>query len=140
MKIALCAIILILGLLLAGCQRTPAEQQIRAAIAAAAQATETTTAGAFADVLSEDFDGNQGAFDRKQLANLLRMAHLRGEKVRVVLGPVTLEARGARYVARFTATLGGGGKLLPERLGVYRVETAWREEDGDWRCYSASWQ
>lgn len=125
---------------LGACHRTPDEQQVREAIAAAAHAAENADASAFGNVLVEDFDGNQGEFDTRRLVNLLRAARLRGERIGVVLGPVSVEPRGERLVAGFTATLGGGGKLLPERLGVYDIETAWRREGSEWRCYSATWR
>jgi hypothetical protein len=25
-------------------------------------------------------------------------------------------------------------------LGVYQVQSAWRKDDGQWRCYSATWK
>lgn len=134
---ALCALF---ALGLAACHRTPAEQQVREAIDSAAQAARDTDAGTLGDLLTDDFDGNGGDLDVRRLKNLLRVYHFRGEKVSVLLGPVSVEPRGRRLVATFTATLGGGGRLLPDRLGVYEVQTAWREEDGDWRCYSASWK
>lgn len=134
-----CCLILLLGLL-AGCHRAPDETRVRQAIVAARHAAEEADAGGVVDALSEDFDGNDGSLDRKDLANLLRLARLRGEHVGVTLGPITVERRGERLLARFTVTLTQGGHLLPEEAGVYRVETAWRKESGDWRCYSASWE
>lgn len=78
--------------------------------------------------------------DKSRLLGLLRLARLRNEPVKVLMGPVDVEPRGTRMIANFTVTLGGGGGLIPRRLGVYRVESAWRREDGDWRCYSARWE
>lgn len=127
-------------ILLAACSSTPDEQQIRDAIQTAATAAESADAGAFGDVLSDDFDGNKGELDRSRLINMLRVQRLRGAKPGVLLGPVTIEARGNRYVANFTATLSGGGRILPDRIGVYTIETAWKQVDGDWRCYSATWK
>lgn len=124
---------------LSGCSHTPDEQQVRGAIKAAAGAVESTDAGAFGDYLEKDFVGNDGDLDRRRLIGLLRLQHLRGEHVTVLLGPVSIERRGERLLANFTVTLGGGG-LLPDRLGVYRVKSAWRQDSGDWLCYSASWK
>ena len=125
----------------AACHRPPDEQQVRNAIAAGAKAAEAVDAGDFDDVISDDFDGNEGAFDRRRLLGLLRLLHLRGEHLNVLLGPVSVEQRGQRYVATFTVTLGSGNsRLLPSHLGVYSVTSAWRREGGDWRCYSARWK
>lgn len=129
-----------LAVLIAGCTRAPAEKQIRSAIVSAATAARAADAHALGEVMSDDFDGNDGTLDSRALLNMLRVMRLRGEQVSVVLGPVTVEPRGRRFIARFTVTLGGGGRVLPDRLGVYRVETAWREEGGDWRCYQARWK
>jgi hypothetical protein len=129
-----------LFVLLAACHRTSDEQAVRQALDAAEHAAETTDGGAFGDRLSEDFVGNRGEVDRKQLVNLLRLAHLRSETIHALLGPVTVEPRGERFVATFTVTLTSGGRLLPSDMGVYDVESAWRKEGGDWVCYSASWK
>lgn len=128
-----------LMVLLAACHRTSAEQQVREAIGQAAQAVRDRDAGALDDLLSKDLATPGHDLDRRQLLGMLRLARLRNERVTVLLGPVDIASRGERILGRFTATLGGGGRLLPDRLGVYRVETAWRREDGDWRCYSVRW-
>ncbi len=130
--------VVVLGLLV-GCRHSPDEVLIRQGIEAAANAAETAHASALGDVLSEDFDGNAGALARSDLLQLLRVASVRGETIHALTGPVQMEQRGERYVARFTVTLTSGGKLLPAQMGVYQVETAWRREGRQWLCYSASW-
>jgi len=124
----------------AGCRHTPDETRVREAIASAEQAAEQADAGGVVEPLSEDFDGNGGRLARKDLANLVRLARLRGEHVGVTLGPITVERRGERLVADFTVTLTQGSRLLPDAAGVYQVETAWRKESDEWRCYSATWK
>ncbi len=124
---------------LSGCQRPDDELQVRRAIESAAQAAEQNSASDLAAVLSEDFDGNDGALDRRALSGTLRLFALRGEQVKVTLGPVGIERRGERLVATFTVAMRAGGRLLPENLGVYQVESAWRKDAGDWLCYSATW-
>ena len=136
----LSAALLACAVLLAGCHRTPDEERIRAAITATAQAAEAGSASGVGDSLSEDFDGNTGELDRRRLMAMVGLLKLRGEHVGVVLGPVSVEPRGERMVASFTVTLGSGGRLLPDRLGVYRVTSGWRREGGDWRCYTANWK
>lgn len=121
------------------CRHTPDEVQVRDAVASIAQAAEAGSAGDVVAPLTEDFDGNAGAMDQRQLAGMVRLLTLRGEHVGVTMGPVSIEHRGERMLARFTVTLTSGSKLLPDRAGVYQVESAWRKDDGDWRCYTASW-
>jgi hypothetical protein len=134
-----CVLVVVLAGL-AACRQTPDEVRVREAIAASAEAAETADAGGVVEPLSEDFDGNGGRLERKDLANLVRLARLRGEHIGVTLGPVSVERRGERLLARFTVSLTQGVRLLPDAAGVYQVETAWRLEGDDWRCYSATWE
>jgi hypothetical protein len=138
--ILLASALALLALILPGCRRTPDEARVREAIAAMAQAAEAGSAGNVGKPLSEDFDGNAGRLDRRGLTGMVRLLALRGDHVGVTMGPVSIERRGERIMATFTVTLTSGGKLLPDQLGVYNVESAWRSEDGGWRCYTATWE
>lgn len=130
----------LLSTCLSACRRTPDEARVREAIAAVAKAAEAGSASAVGAPLSEEFDGNAGSLDRRGLTSMVRLLSLRGEHIGVTMGPVSIEHRGERMLATFTVTLTrGGGRLLPDQLGLYRVESAWRKEDGKWRCYTASW-
>ena len=133
------SLLVLLLVALAGCHRAPDEVLIRQALDKAVQATEQVDASAAVAALTDDFDGNAGAMTRQDIANLLRVAKFRGETLHAVLGPVDVQPRGERYVASFTLTLSSGGKLFPSELGIYKVETAWRREGRDWRCFSATW-
>ncbi|WP_345779543.1 hypothetical protein [Dyella sedimenti] len=125
---------------LAGCHRTPDESRVRQGVEAASLAAEHADASALGDVLSDDFEGNDGTAERRQLLGLLRAAAFRGETIHALVGPVEVEARGDRYVTRFTVTLTSGGKLFPAKIGVYKVEAAWRREGREWHCYTATWK
>jgi len=125
---------------LAACHRAPDEARVRDAIASARQAAEQADAGGVVEPLSEDFDGNAGSLGRKDIANLVRLAHLRGERIEVTLGPISVERRGERLLADLTVTLTQGSRLWPDAAGVYQVESAWRREGSEWRCYSATWK
>ncbi|GAB2791656.1 hypothetical protein [Dyella kyungheensis] len=129
----------LLAIGLVACHRTPDESRVRQGVEAAEQAAEQADASALDALLSDDFSGNNGEMERRQIVGLLRAARFRGETIHALTGPIEVEARGERYVARFTVTLTSGGKLLPAQIGVYRVETAWRKEGREWRCYSATW-
>jgi hypothetical protein len=136
----LLALVVLAFMLLAGCRRSPDEAQIRSAIAVVATAAEAGSARDVASPLSDDFDGNRGELDRRALVNLVRIAALRGERIGVTTGPIGIEHRGERVVATFTVTLSSRSRLLPDHMGLYQVESAWRKADGEWRCYSASWK
>jgi len=133
-------VLVLFALVLSGCRHTPDEQQVRDAIAAVAQAAEAGAASEVSAPLSDDFDGNAGELDRRGLTNMVRLLALRGEHIGVTMGPVAIEHRGERMMATVTVTLTSGGKLLPDQLGLYQVESAWRKDDGKWRCYTASWK
>jgi hypothetical protein len=129
----------LLAIGLVACHRTPDESRVRQGVEAAEQAAEQADASALDALLSDDFSGNNGEMERRQIVGLLRAARFRGETIHALTGPIEVEARGERYVARFTVTLTSGGKLLPAQIGVYQVETAWRKEGREWKCYSAKW-
>ena len=129
----------LLTLAATGCHRAPDEVLVRQAIDKAAQAVEQVDAPGVIEPLTDDFDGNGGTMTRQDIANVLRAARFRGETLHAVLGPVDVQPRGERYLASFSVTLTSGGKLFPSQLGVYQVQTAWRREGHDWRCYSATW-
>ena len=127
-------------MVLTACHRTPDETQVRAAITSVAEAAEQGVARNVLAPLSEDFDGNGGELDRRALGHLVRVFALRGEHIGVTVGPVAVERRGERLLATMTVTLTGGGRLLPDQAGVYRVQSAWRQQDGRWLCYTATWE
>jgi hypothetical protein len=125
---------------LAGCRHTPDEEQVRKAIAATVAGAEAAKASDAVEALTDDFDGNTGELDKRSLANLVRVYALRGQSIHVLMGPMTIEKRGERMVATFTVTLTAGAGVLPDNAGAYRVETGWRKEGGEWRCFTATWK
>lgn len=127
--------------LLAGCHRAPAEQQIRDAIESAAAAARANDTSGVLDVVSEDFTGNQGDLDQRGLRRLLAVRAFRQDETGILIGPITFDQKGDRMVARFNLVLTGGGRgsLLPDQSAVYAMTTAWRREGGDWKCYNAAW-
>jgi hypothetical protein len=133
-------VLLTLADALTACHRTPDEVRIRQAIASASKGAEQADAGALADLLSDDFDGNGGQMDKRELTGLLRAAKFRGETIHALIGPIDVEQRGDRYVAKFSVTLTSGGKLFPAQMGVYQVESGWRREGRNWICFTASWK
>lgn len=139
--VAALAALLALGLP-GGCHRTPAEQQIRHAIAAAASAARANDAAGLLAVVSDQFDGNDGELDRRGLRQLLAARALRRDQTGILTGPVSFERRGDRMIATFNLVLTGGkpGDLLPAQSRILAVTAAWRREGGAWVCYQASWR
>ena len=135
-------VLLVAGLLLtaSGCHHTSDEQQVREAIGAVIAAAQAGDARAVVASIEDDFDGNDGALDRSGLRNMVRVQALRQSSIGVHTGPITIETRGSRIVASFVVTLTAGGRVIPDQMGVYQVETAWRKDSGAWRCYNATWK
>ncbi|HET7556485.1 MAG TPA: hypothetical protein VFK08_00250 [Rhodanobacteraceae bacterium] len=127
--------------MLAGCHRTPDEEQVRQAISTAAEAARNNDADGLLEQVSKDFIGNEGDFDRRDLQRFLALRAFRHDSTGVLVGPISVKWQGERLLATFTLTLAGGdsGGLLPDHAAVYAMTTAWRREGSHWRCYSADW-
>lgn len=133
----LCAVIV---LSLGACRREPPEQRLRATIVAMQDAVEIGKPGEFMDAVSSDFVGNEG-LDRAGLERLLKGQLLLNAKVAIQTGPVTVDLAGDTATVRFSVLLAGGSRgLLPERGQMQEVVSGWREHDGQWQVYSASWK
>lgn len=130
-----------LALLLSACHRTPAEQQVRAAIDSAVAAARANEPRGVLAVVADDFSGNDGELDRTGLRQFLAARALRQDQTGVLLGPIAFERRGDRVLATFNLVLTGGraGDLLPSDSAIYKMTTAWRPEHSRWVCYSAVW-
>jgi ketosteroid isomerase-like protein len=139
--VACATALMLVAVLLAGCHRAPAEQQIHDAIEGAAAAARANDTSGVLDAVSEDFTGNQGDLDQRGLRRLLAVRAFRQDKTGILVGPITFEQKGDRILARFNLVLTGGkqGDLLPDQSAVYAMTTAWRREGGDWKCYNATW-
>lgn len=128
--------------MLAGCHRTPDEQQVRQAISDAAVAARNNDADGVLALVSDDFVGNEGDLDRDGLRRLLALRAFRHDSTGVLIGPVSIERQGDRLIATFSLTLTGGrpDSLLSDQADSFPMSTAWRRERGRWRCYSATWK
>lgn len=133
-------LLLVIGTL-AACHHAPAEQQIRHAIESAAAAARANDPSEVLAVVSDDFTGNDDELDKRDLHRLLAVRALRQDRTGILLGPISFERNGDRILAHFKLVLTGGkpGDMLPEQTSIRTMTTAWRREDGKWRCYSAKW-
>ena len=126
--------------LLAGCAKEPAEQRLRAQVVQMQEAIAAREVSTFMEGVTEDFIGS-GNVDRAALHNLVRLQVMRNARIGVTLGPMEVTLRGERAQVDFDAVVtGGAGGLLPERAQAYRISSGWREEDGEWRVFSADWK
>jgi ketosteroid isomerase-like protein len=126
---------------LAGCSRTPDDQQIRANIKSMQAAVERRSPREFLRFITPDFTGNDNGVDRDGLGNVLRVEVLRNDEVGVTLGPIEVDLQGDRATVHVVATLTGGkGGLIPERGAIYSITSGWRRDGKEWLCYTASWE
>lgn len=127
------------ALLAAACSRPAPEQALRQAVDGLGQAIRGLDAPAVHGYLAGDFIGPDG-MDRDEARRIVALYRMRYRSVRLAVGPLEVEMREPHATVRFLLGLGGRADgLLPESASLYRVETGWRLEDGEWRITSARW-
>ncbi|MGH8055438.1 MAG: nuclear transport factor 2 family protein [Stenotrophomonas sp.] len=127
---------------MAACGREPPEQRLRLTVAAMQEAVEKGKPKDFMEPVADDFVGN-GGLDRAGLERLLKGQLLLSPNVTVQTGPLSVEmgANDTTATVRFSMLLAGGsGRFVPERGDMQELVSGWREEEGQWRLYSASWK
>lgn len=124
---------------LAGCARPAPEQALRRSLDELQRSIQERDAAALRGHLAEDFIG-PGGMDRDQVRRTAALYMMRYRSVGLVMGPREVEMGESHATVRFRAALSGGsGPVLPDSANVYRVETGWRLQDGEWRITSAHW-
>jgi len=130
--------------LLAGCFSEPDDsEQIRQRITEMETAVEAGEARRFASYLVEDFQGREGISNRRTARAFVARQLVSQQKVRVQMGPirVTVNEQNPFYAsADFEALLLGGPRLLPDSGQLYRIDTKWRKEEGEWMLVEADWE
>lgn len=129
----------LLLLLFAACARAPDEQRLRDTIAAMEASIESGESGDFVDRVAEDFSGQGGGLDQRQLRAMLMAQTLRHQSISVLLGPLDIKMFGERATVR-VRVIATGGQWLPETGRQIELESHWRIEGGDWVCFRAEWQ
>ncbi len=130
------------GLLLSACgDSTTPEARLVAALDAMEEAAEAGQRGRFMDFVADDFAGAGGRLDRQGLADMFRTQLLVHTRVSALVTNRDIELIGDRATASFNALLTGGPRAwLPESGDLYRVDTGWRMDGGEWRLISADWR
>lgn len=129
----------LLAILLAACGSDTPEDRLRDTIAQMEEAVEGRRPSAFIEHVTDDFSGESGQLDRDSLRRYLAAQMMGSDSIGVVLGPARVTLHGAdRATVRVSAFV-TGGRFIPERGETLQIESGWRLEDGDWRCYAATW-
>lgn len=91
--------------------------------------------------VAEDFRGQGGSMNREQLRAFVILQFRRYENLQARLMPITVqEISETEARADFRALVTGGANWFPEDGQLYRIETFWRLEDGEWLLTAADWQ
>ena len=128
-----------MAVIVAACSRPAPEEALREALEEVRESIQERDAATLRRYLAGDFIG-PGGMDRDQARRTAALYMMRHEKVLLTLGPLDVSLQESHATVGFTAALtGGSGFLVPERGNVYKVETGWRLEGGDWKITSAQW-
>ena len=134
------AFFLALVLLAAACGRSDPEKELRAAVAAMAQAIEQHRVGDALEPVADDFTRESGAFGKQDARRLLAATVLRNEKIQVSATVTEVRIEGDRAFAKVRVLAIGGAGLLPERGQAWEFDTVWRRDRGGWKVFNAEWR
>jgi hypothetical protein len=139
-------VVFVLGAMsVAGCGASDPELEIRALLAAAAEAAEARDAGHFGDLLGMSYRDARGN-DRDEALRMIRGYFIANQRVEIVsrVDEVVLEGPqgdAARAVvhAGMAGQRSGGGLIAGVDVDLYRFELELVNDDGDWRIIGATW-
>lgn len=132
--------VMVIGfIVLSACSRAPDEQRLRDTIAAMETAIEAGDAGAFVSHVAEDFSGEGGGMDQRQLRAMLLAQTMRHQNISVLMGPLDVKLYGERATVKVNI-VATGGQWLPENGRQIDLESHWRIDDGEWICFRADWR
>jgi hypothetical protein len=130
---------IVVAMFAGACSRAPEEQRLREAVAAMEAAMEAGRPGDFTDRVADDFSGQGGQMDLRQLRAVLVAQTLRHQNISVLLGPLDIKRYGDRATVKVNL-VATGGQWLPETGRQIELESHWRLEGGEWLCFRADWQ
>ncbi len=95
----------------------------------------------FMDPVAEDFIAGNGGLDRRMLGLLVRRERMARDRISVSRFDTEVVLLGEdRATATFAALATGGSGWLPDEGRLWRIDTGWRLDDGDWQLISAEWR
>jgi ketosteroid isomerase-like protein len=134
------ALVIVLGLFASACGRSDPEKELRATVAAMAQAIEKREPAEFLDAVSDDFTRESGAFGKQDARRVLAGVLLRNESVQLSAVVTEVRVEGDRAFAKVRVIATGGASLLPERGQTWEFDSTWRREKGRWKVFNAEWR
>ena len=131
--------VMFLAALMSGCGEDTPEDRLRQVMAQMEEAVEARRPSDFIEHVSDDFSGESGQLDRDNLRRYLASQMMGPDSISVVMGPAEIKLHGEDRATVKVTALVTGGRFLPERGERLDIESGWRLEDGEWRCYAATW-
>ena len=137
----------VVALLLAGCssKREDPEAQLRSLIKSAETAAEQKNVGTLRDMISAQYQDDQGQ-DKRAIEALLRIHFLRNESLHLYahIQSVTLpqpdRGRAVVLVAMAGVPIAAAENLPALRADLHRFEVDFVREDKHWRVQRAAWR
>jgi len=130
------------AVLAAGCATSDSEAEIRALLAAAAEAAEGRDTGFFSDVVGDAYRDARGN-DREQLLRSIRGYFIANQRIEVVsrVDEVVLEGADAARAVVHAGLLGRAGARLSDGVDadLYRFDLELVNDDGEWKIIGAKW-
>jgi len=133
---------LALAVLVAACgAEAPAADRIAARLDTMSAALVDGDVGDFMDAVADDFIGGDGRLDRRALGLLVRRERLARSQISIQRFDTEIEVTAqGRARATFRALATGGSGWLPDDGRLWRIETGWRLDGGEWMLISADWE
>lgn len=142
MKASLIFLVGMTCLFMTGCGPSESDEvRIRHAIEAMALALEEGESKPFLERVAADFTGDAGRWDRQRVRQYVLARTLgNGNRPDIDLRDIEVELFDGRARATVETRISDAGRWLPQRGALYRFETGWRLDDGQWRIIRADWE
>lgn len=127
-------------LLIIACSRSDPERELRATIAAMADAVEQREPAVLLAAVADDFSRESSAFGKEDARRLLAGIMLRNARIQVDVVVTEVRIDGAHAEAKMRILATGGAGILPERGQTWEFDTFWRRADGRWQVFNADWR
>ncbi|OGP33716.1 MAG: hypothetical protein A2X93_05880 [Deltaproteobacteria bacterium GWC2_56_8] len=140
-----CMTFFLITALLQACSRPPDEERIRASVSNAVEAAEAKDVKALMRFISKEYADDRGN-DYNGVKGILVYQLLRPEPVKVFLRGLSIEVKGdAALVDAKAITMRGRNikslsDIVPDEAEAYRFSILFKNESGDWKVRSASWE
>jgi ketosteroid isomerase-like protein len=143
--ISICLVIAVLAPLFS-CTKETEEDRVKKVVTSVQKAAEEKKIKTIQEHLSKAYR-DPGGHDYEGIKGLLAFYFFRHKTVSVYLSGLEVVVNGPQATARFQTLLTAKGVdgeeasvLLPDALGAYDFEVAFRKEEKDWKIVSSTWQ